>query len=141
MGCYDMVFLETGCPYCERKSKIEFQTNDMNCTFDVFEVGDRVPKEYKDLKYLNAIGDCYSPECLEKSDKLFIIIQGRPSGFGLTFNVRIELLDGVVTGKISNIEITKAIDNYLEENIDKWESIYKQRKKGNLVSEKFKEVI
>lgn len=140
MGCYDMVFLEIECPYCKRKSEMEFQTKDMNGIFDVLRAGDKVPEEYKDLEYLDTVGDCHSPECQEKSDKSWIITQGVPSGFGLGINAKVRLKAGIVTGEIFDIKIDENIDNYLEENRGKWENIYKPREIGDLVSEQFKEV-
>jgi len=140
MGCYDVIFLEIECPYCKRKSKMEFQTKDMNRMFNVFKVGDKVPEEYKDLEYLDTKGCCNSPECQERSDKDWIIAQGSPSGFGLGISANVELKAGIVTGKIFDIKINENIDNFLEENRNKWEKTYKPRKKDNLVLKKFKEI-
>lgn len=140
MGCYDMVFLEMECPYCKRTSEIECQTKDIDQQFKVYKKDDTVPEEFKDLEYLECIGDCHSPECQEKSDKSFIISQGSPSGFGLTFYIKIKLDCGVVTREIFDIKIDEDLDNHLNENRNKWEKIYKPRKKDNLVLKQFKEV-
>jgi len=140
MGCYDMVFLEIECPYCKKKSEMEFQTKDMDSVFSVFRAGDKVPEEYKTLEYLDTVGDCHSPECQEKSDKSWIVTQGSPSGFGLGINAKVKLEVGIVTGEIFDIKIDENIDNYLEKNRDKWENIYEPRKIGDFVSAQFKEI-
>lgn len=141
MGCYDMVFLEIECPYCKRTSEIEFQTKNMNKVFDTFRKGDKIPKGYNSLAYLDSIGNCHSPECQEKSDKSFIITQKSPSGFGLLFNAKVKLKNSEITGETFNIRKDKRdLDEYIEENRDKWEKIYKPRKKDDKVFRQFKEV-
>jgi len=131
MGCYDMIFLEVECPYCGQRSKIEFQTKDLDSMFCVYQKGDLV-KNAGQLKYLNVIGTCHSPKCQERADKRWISIQGCPSGSGTPINACVELKGGVVTGKIHNIQIDECYtDAYINRDRELWKEKYKKRKSSD----------
>lgn len=132
MGCYDMILLETICPYCGLKSEMEFQTKNLENLFNVYRKGDKITDT--ELKYIVVIGECHSPICQEKADKLGIAFQGCPSGFGSTFGAKIELKKGIVTGKIYGIIRDKEFtDKHIEKIREKWEKKYKPRKKKDLI--------
>lgn len=135
MGCYDIVFLETECPYCGLRSEIEFQTKNLDCNFKVYRVGDKV----EGVEQLDATGSCCSPQCQEKADKLWIIWQGTPSGFGAGFDVNIELDENsVITGKILDIiKSENYTDDYLNSQKEKWEGKYKPRKETSLLNDEW----
>ena len=132
MGCYDTIFLELDCPYCGQRSEMEFQTKDLEQRFCEYREGDKVPGT-EQFKYLTATGDCHSPECQERADKLWISIQGCPSGFGSPIDAKVELVDGVITGRFLDIKIdSEYSDEFLEGVKDKWKAVYKSREKTGL---------
>jgi len=92
MGMFDSIYLTIKCPYCGQKSDIECQTKELNCTLETYWEGENIGTDQ--FNYLDCIADCQSKECVEWRDKNI----GYHSGFGRTFDVRIYLNNGFVTG-------------------------------------------
>jgi hypothetical protein len=79
-----------------------------------------VPKEFKDLKFVNVIAGCHSARCQFDGDRDDIIRQGCPSGFGRQFEGKIAIKDGLLTGDIYDIEK----DDLTEKKLNKWKILY-----------------
>lgn len=90
MGMYDSVKIKIKCPYCGEESEIEAQTKELDCTLEVWKVGDFVSDKFN---YLDCVADCLQPECKKAS------MLGYHSRIGRFFNVRIFLKKGKVSGK------------------------------------------
>jgi hypothetical protein len=63
-----------------------------------------IPLEYSDCKYITVIASCNSVDCQFYSDREDILLQGCPSGFGRSFDGRIKIENGMLVGKIYDIE-------------------------------------
>ena len=59
-----------------------------------------VPKDLNKLKYVNVIADCHSSKCQLFAD----LVQGYTSGFGRSFEGKIKIVKGKLTGEIYDIE-------------------------------------
>jgi hypothetical protein len=79
-----------------------------------------VPEAFKELKFVNVIAGCHSPECQFYADREDILRQGSPSGFGRQFKGKISIKDGLLTGNIYDIEK----DNLSDKKLDKWKEKY-----------------
>jgi len=92
MGMFDSVKIKMKCPYCGEVSEIVAQTKELECDFNVWEVGDFVTDK---LTYLECLADCVQPKCREFVSKR----DGYWGGFGRMFDVKILLNNGIVTGE------------------------------------------
>lgn len=92
---YDSVYL-TGieCPNCGDTSRKEFQTKDLECMLNVYELEDEVPTDQ--LRYLEVIGSCHTPKCMQWELDTY---KGRIVGFGYTFEGKIYLDESRITDK------------------------------------------
>lgn len=79
-----------------------------------------IPKECKDLKFVNVIAGCHSARCQFDADRDDIIRQGCPSGFGRQFTGKIAVKDGLLTGNIYDIEK----DDFNEKKLNRWKTLY-----------------
>ena len=59
-----------------------------------------VPKEFSKLKFVHVIADCHSDSCQLYAD----LMMGYYSGFGRTFDGKIKIKNGKLTGEIYDIE-------------------------------------
>lgn len=136
MGMYDIIQISFKCPYCGKKSHMEFQTKDLIKHLKVFKPGDRISEFDSNYDFISIIGACHSPECQSRADKLACSIQHSPSGFGALFSAKIRVNNGIITNDVFDIEINK---NYTDEYLDSikkyWESYYKQRSSKDPLSE------
>ena len=131
MGMYDSVNIEFECPYCHETSEMEFQTKDLDCELHIYVPGDSIKDtDFGDqLKYLGARGQCMSKKCREIADKVWIMWQGSPSGFGTLFDCKIRVDDdSIITDDVYDISLGEEYnEEYVNKHKDKWEGIYKQR--------------
>jgi hypothetical protein len=70
--------------------------------------------------HVNVIADCNSIICQFHSDRKDILGQGCPSGFGRSFRGKIKVKDGLLVGKIYDLELD---DNESEEELDKYKDV------------------
>jgi|GEM_PF-2395667 len=141
MGMYDSIFMECKCPYCGETSRMEFQTKDLGRTLYSYEPGNSVsefteifPASTPDnvvrrpLQHLNVNGQCKSAKCQEIADKLWIILQGRPSGFGAIFGAKLKLVNGIISNELFDIDPNdRCTEEYVNAHKNVWEGIYKPR--------------
>lgn len=96
------------------------------------EANAKVPKEFKNLKYISLIATCNSLECQFDSDRDWILTQGTPSGFSRTFRFKLPIKKGKIIGKIYDIEK----DNLTEKRLCRYKVKY--RKKFNKLMKEYK---
>ena len=93
MGMYDTINLDVKCPYCGETSFMGVQTKDLvNCLYE-FQVGDHVSDRFN---YLYAIAECKKQGCKGNQNSAEYLK-------GL-FDITIELVCGIITGKYKIIE-------------------------------------
>ena len=92
MGMYDSIYLEIKCPYCGETSEVECQTKELGCTLHKFSKGDSIGTNQ--YNYLECISDCHSKQCTDNEEKRI----GYRSGFGTTFDVKVKISNGIITG-------------------------------------------
>ena len=94
------------------------------------EANARIPDEYKKLRYVDVIASCNSLECQFYADRDDIIRQGSTSGFGRSFEGKIEIKNGLLMSPIIDI---KKKENLSEKELDKFKDknrkLYKELKK------------
>lgn len=114
MGTYDIVTVENFlCPYCNEKSKVEFQTKDGNYFMNRFKVGDIFQKKHGGVvnglgkfRFIEAIGSCESFTCQLEAAKESIWENGYYGGFSRSFDVIIWLDNrGKITNKVEVIDL------------------------------------
>ena len=98
MGMYDSFYIDIECPYCHCITKIECQTKELFLELRRWEKGDSI--NTTQYNYLDCIADCRSLECKAWENKEI----GYVSGFGRSFEVRIKLKEGIVTGEYEILE-------------------------------------
>ena len=79
-----------------------------------------IPEEFNKLKYVEVIAGCHSDRCQFDADREDIVRQGCPSGFGRHFRGKIAIKDGLLVGKIYDIEK----EELSEKKLDKWKTLY-----------------
>jgi hypothetical protein len=93
MGMFDSIYLEMKCPFCGKISEMEIQTKELDCDLNVWKVGDYIGTDkYNYIDECSA--QCRSDECMD----FMLKKQGYRSGFGRSFDVKIFLNEGFVTG-------------------------------------------
>jgi len=105
MGMFDCVHVPVKCPYCGWVTR-DGQTKDFDRLLNHFKIGDDV-SQWINEGYIDCIYDCRSPSCRAKAEARDIKRQGCRSGFGMLFDVFIEVKRGKVT---RNYQITKLWD-------------------------------
>ena len=91
-----------------------------------------IPKQCDNLKFINVIASCHSPECQFDADREDIIRQGCPSGFGKSFEGKIAIKNGMLVGKIYDLKTT----TYFQNALDKWKKLYP--KEAKMLIKKYK---
>lgn len=81
-----------------------------------------VPKEFRNLKYINVIASCESVECQFDGDRISILWQGCPSGFSRSFEGKIRIRNGRLIGEVYDIEK----DDYTERKLNYYKVKYKE---------------
>ena len=131
MGMFDSIFLKMKCPYCGETHLMEFQTKDLSNSLSVFKKGGFVGKKFT---FLEVTGDCHSNHCQDVADKRDMIRQGTPSGFGALFEAKVEVKDGVITGKIYDLVLEEeSTEKFVNKHKIKWKDTYKGRKNGKAI--------
>ncbi|MDP3728908.1 MAG: hypothetical protein Q8R18_05675 [bacterium] len=123
MGLFDSIILKELCPYCGKKSEMEFQTKDLRNCLDVFEKGDSIST--LKFHFLESIGACSQEPCRIRAIKRELMYRKEASSFGeAIFHADIEINKGIITGKVKNVQISEEYtDPWLnkKENKIKWE--------------------
>jgi len=73
--------------------------------------------------HVSVISSCHSVECQFYADRTSLMHQSSPSGFGRHFDGKIKIKDGMLVGKIYDIELD---EQYTEEELDKYKEKYSE---------------
>lgn len=109
MGMFDTIYLADECPYCHKKSRMEFQTKALDNVLDTYKKGDYTDDKYN---YLPAIGACESPECRIRGSKTNLILHGEPMHSETIFDANVMLSKGIITGEV---KVTGLVEKYTDE--------------------------
>lgn len=98
---FDSVYLNVKCPYCGLKKEFECQTKDLDRTLLHLYKGDKISKEFNDLKYLNCVATCNSSACdMNRKFKY-----GHNIPYSRLFELNLQLKNRKITGKYTYVDI------------------------------------
>ncbi len=87
---------------------------------ELIEARATIPEEYKDLDHIDVTVTCQSVQCQFDSNRDDILETGSVSGFGRTFEGKIKVEDGLLIGKVFDIEK----DDLDEKDLSKYKEKY-----------------